>query len=81
MSRTHRIKMLGIAATCALGALAAPVSAAPDNPKAAANCSQVVGKQSANGTSAGGGPKEGISAPTNCDHFFGGAGGGGVGQP
>lgn len=35
-----------------------------------ANCGAVIAKQYANGVAAGGGPKEGIPAPTNCDHFF-----------
>ena len=34
------------------------------------NCSEVIDKQSEKGTTAGGGPKEGVLAPTNCDHFF-----------
>jgi hypothetical protein len=40
------------------------------NPKAVANCGAVIERQTEKGTSAGGGPKAGIPAPTNCDHFF-----------
>jgi hypothetical protein len=40
------------------------------NPRAAANCSANIGKQTEKGIAAGGGKKEGIPAPTNCDHFF-----------
>jgi hypothetical protein len=40
------------------------------NPKAVANCEANITKQALNGVSAGGGPKAGIPAPTNCDHFF-----------
>ena len=40
------------------------------NPKAVANCEENINKQSAKGISAGGGPKQGVPAPTNCDKFF-----------
>ena len=45
-------------------------SNAPGQAKAAANCGNTIDRQSANGVSAGGGPKAGVPAPTNCDHFF-----------
>jgi len=37
-------------------------------------CSEAVDRQLAMGTEAGGGPKEGIPGPANCDHFFFGLG-------
>lgn len=43
---------------------------APGQENAIENCFQNIAKQSAKGVSAGGGPKEGVLAPTNCDHFF-----------
>ena len=43
---------------------------APGQEKAGANCGRTIDRQTAKGTQAGGGPKAGIDAPTNCDHFF-----------
>jgi hypothetical protein len=43
---------------------------APGQQTAGENCSGVVNKQEEKGVAAGGGPKEDIPAPTNCDHFF-----------
>ena len=37
---------------------------------AESNCEANVTKQVDNEVAAGGGPKEDIDAPTNCDHFF-----------
>ena len=45
-------------------------SSAPGQSSARANCSANIGKQDENGVSAGGGHKEGIPAPTNCDKNF-----------
>jgi hypothetical protein len=60
------------AAVLALGS--APTAAAyggPNpNPKAVENCDDTIMRQTEQGVSAGGGPKAGIPAPTNCDHFF-----------
>jgi hypothetical protein len=39
-------------------------------PQAKTACGDNIDKQTANEVTAGGGPKEGIPAPTNCDHFF-----------
>ena len=47
---------------------------APGQAKAGNNCGNTIDKQSGNGVSAGGGPKDGVLAPTNCDHFFGAPG-------
>jgi hypothetical protein len=47
---------------------------APGQAKAEENCSNTIDRQSANEVSAGGGPKAGVLAPTNCDHFFGSPG-------
>ena len=43
---------------------------APGQANAIANCFDNIAKQTDKGVSAGGGPKEGVPAPTNCDHFF-----------
>jgi hypothetical protein len=43
-------------------------------PQAVAACENNIDKQSAKKVAAGGGPKAGIPAPTNCDHFFQGEG-------
>jgi hypothetical protein len=40
------------------------------NPHAVAACEKSIDKQSANGVTAGGGPKAGVPAPTNCDHYY-----------
>ena len=40
------------------------------NPNAVGPCGDVIARQSDKGVAAGGGPKAGIPAPTNCDHFF-----------
>ncbi len=43
---------------------------APGQAHAQANCNNTIDRQYGKGVAAGGGPKEGILAPTNCDHFF-----------
>ena len=43
---------------------------APGQGNAQANCGNTIVRQTENGVQAGGGPKAGFSAPTNCDHFF-----------
>ncbi len=43
---------------------------APGQVKASQNCFESIVKQSEKGVSAGGGPKAGVPAPTNCDKFF-----------
>ena len=43
---------------------------APGQQNAQDNCSDTIGKQSDKDVSAGGGPKEGVPAPTNCDKFY-----------
>jgi hypothetical protein len=60
-----------------LALLAAPVALGfgpSENPRAVERCTANVEKQTAKGTTSGGGPKSGIPAPTNCDHFFQGEG-------
>ena len=56
------------------GLLAMPGAAAgfgpSENPHAVAACGNNIEKQTAKGITAGGGPKAGVPAPTNCDHFF-----------
>jgi hypothetical protein len=63
--------ILGIGAA---GALVLPVAAVAygpsENPRAVAACERTIQRQSDKGITAGGGPKAGIPAPTNCDHFF-----------
>ena len=40
------------------------------NPHAVAACDATIDRQTAGGVSAGGGPKAGVPAPTNCDHYY-----------
>jgi hypothetical protein len=42
--------------------------------QAGENCGATIDRQTEMDVSAGGGPKEGVPAPTNCDHFFGAPG-------
>jgi hypothetical protein len=63
------------AAAVAAAALLAPASALAFGPngegsKADDNCHAAFERQSANETTAGGGPKAGEPGPLNCDHFF-----------
>ena len=51
------------------------------NPHAVAACEKNIDKQTAKGVSAGGGPKAGVPAPTNCDHFYQSIGAIGNGLP
>jgi hypothetical protein len=64
---------IGVGALVALPAAAAGYGP-NENPHAVAACEKNIAKQTANGVSAGGGPKAGIPAPTNCDHFYQGEG-------
>lgn len=43
---------------------------APGLEQAVAECEKVIDLQTMREIAAGGGPKGGIPAPTNCDHFF-----------
>jgi hypothetical protein len=43
---------------------------APGQATAQDNCGQTINKQEENGVAAGGGHKEGVPAPTNCDNNF-----------
>ena len=45
-------------------------ASAPGLANAVRNCEATIARQAAKGVSAGGGPKQGVLAPTNCDHFF-----------
>lgn len=63
-----RLVVVVFSVLAVLGMSAPTAFAANEN--SAANCAEVVAKQAAKGIAAGGGPKEGILAPTNCDHFF-----------
>jgi hypothetical protein len=71
------MKRSTIAVACAAGLVAlgtAPTAGAyggPNpNPNAVDNCIDVIDRQTEKGIAAGGGPKAGVPAPTNCDHFF-----------
>jgi hypothetical protein len=68
---------------CAVAAVLAPSASAyafidangkafeaPGLEEAAAECGKVINLQTMREIVAGGGPKAGIPAPTNCDHFF-----------
>jgi hypothetical protein len=64
---------LGVAAVAMTpsAALANPPEHFPGKPQQAFDaCTAVVERQSAIGVTAGGGPKVGFLAPTNCDFFF-----------
>jgi hypothetical protein len=50
--------------------LGTALPASASTPKSEQNCSNAIDRQYANETTAGGGPKAGIVAPTNCDHFY-----------
>ena len=67
MRRLALVIMIG-----ALGALpAAAAGYGPNpNPHAVAACEKTIDKQTAKGVAAGGGPKAGTPAPTNCDHYY-----------
>jgi hypothetical protein len=61
------------------GSVLIPSAAAADPPPGTAEdvpevalvaCGNAIASQSDRGVAAGGGPKEGIPAPTNCDWFF-----------
>ena len=71
---TARLVTAGLVA--ALGLVAAPVASAygesHPNSQAVENCEANIAKQVERGVAAGGGKKEGIPAPTNCDHLFSG---------
>jgi hypothetical protein len=43
---------------------------APGQDMAIENCFDTIDRQSEAGVAAGGGPKAGVPAPTNCDKFF-----------
>jgi hypothetical protein len=45
-------------------------SQAEINDEAGENCEENVMKQTEEDVAAGGGPKQDIDAPTNCDHFY-----------
>ena len=57
----------GVGLAIVLGT-ALPASAT--TPKSEQNCSNTVDRQEPRGVTAGGGPKAGIPAPTNCDHYY-----------
>jgi hypothetical protein len=77
-----RKRIAAAVAGCAIAVGMVGVSGAtaynPDNPNtpqvAINNCFANIDKQTAKGVAAGGGPKAGIPAPTNCDKFFGAPG-------
>ena len=57
---------------CAIAAIGAANASATsgDSGSTKQGCQAAIERQVANGISAGGGFKEGILAPANCDHFF-----------
>ncbi len=63
-------RLLAVTGLALSMALATAVPAAAQTDKSMQNCGRVIEKQSEKGIVAGGGPKAGIPAPTNCDHFF-----------
>jgi hypothetical protein len=71
---------IGVGAVIALPGTAAGFGPS-ENPHAVAACMTNIDKQTGNGVSAGGGPKAGVPAPTNCDHYFQAIGAIGNGLP
>lgn len=76
-------KVILLICSCAVAAVLAPSASgyafidangkafeAPGLEQAVAECGKVISLQSMREIVAGGGPKGGILAPTNCDHFF-----------
>ena len=65
-----RLVLLIVLATAVALGSALPALAHNPSEKAVAACIAAVDRQLARGVEAGGGPKEGIPGPSNCDHFF-----------
>ncbi len=63
------ITTLVVAVALAL-AIAAPASSHKASQTGLEQCAAAVEMQVEAGLAAGGGPKEGIDGPANCDHFF-----------
>jgi hypothetical protein len=64
MNRRLRLALVGVIA-CTSVVLSAPTAVGQVD-----GCPKAIEKQTEKGVEAGGGPKEGVPAPTNCDHFF-----------
>jgi hypothetical protein len=71
---------IGVGALLALPATAGAFGPT-ENPQAVAACGANIDSQTAAGVTAGGGPKAGVPAPTNCDHFYQAVGAIGNGLP
>lgn len=78
MRRFSFVVMVVLIMTAMMVASAGSAFASANNPngskgsgqeQATSNCNGNVGKQGTNGVKAGGGPKEGVLGPTNCDHL------------
>ena len=79
---TRLIATLAALATALVLAVPALGYGGPNPPQKATDaCGANIEKQTAKGVSAGGGKKQGIPAPTNCDHFFQNQGDIGNGPP
>lgn len=61
---------IGVAALMALPATAAAYGGPNPPSQAVTACVSAIDSQTASGVTAGGGPKAGIPAPLNCDHFY-----------
>jgi hypothetical protein len=80
MARRRRFS--SVLATAAVVMVTGASSAWADQPPAGEfptqqseeNCGSTVDRQTERDVSAGGGPKDDVPAPTNCDHFFGAPG-------
>ncbi|HSL10143.1 MAG TPA: hypothetical protein VLA82_02365 [Actinomycetota bacterium] len=72
MKRLALAIVVGVVTLIPQVAVAAPPEGAGENvPEVAlAKCEDVVGRQSDKELDTGGGPKDGLGAPTNCDWFF-----------
>jgi hypothetical protein len=64
--------LLVLAAGLILVPTGSPYSADHPNTQAQSNCEANIARQIDLGLAANGGDKDGLLAPTNCDHFFNG---------
>jgi len=69
-TRARLVAAVLVLAGLASAPLASAYGESHPNAQAVENCQANIAKQIDGGIAAGGGKKEGIPAPTNCDHLF-----------
>jgi hypothetical protein len=78
MTRTKPFAAVAAAAFALTAGASGALAYNPDNPNtpqvAIEKCGATIDRQTDLGVAAGGGPKAGVLAPTNCDKFFGAPG-------